>query len=141
MFTAVASVGGNLVGAALQLFTGGADPYPTFVKLGADATQLKAVARIMSGVANADVTFQAKATGTSLNGVTVRFVNDALIVTNDATVAWKPTERALEFKINPALTTAAKIKEKLAADPDASQVFQAILVTGTGIATHDGSGL
>ncbi|MCI0540002.1 MAG: hypothetical protein L0Z50_32755, partial [Verrucomicrobiales bacterium] len=140
LFGAVASAGANLVGPALQFFAGGANAYPTFVKLGAEAPQPRAVARIMSGVASADVTFQAKAAGASLNGVEVRFVHDATIVGDSATVAWKPKEKLLEFKINQNVTRAATIKQVLSADNDAAQVFQAVLVTGTGIVTHDGSG-
>jgi flagellar hook-associated protein 3 FlgL len=100
---------------------------------------VKATATVVGGGPNNDLVFSANGTGTSLNGVTVQFVNTGAAPGTES-VAYDSTAHTLTFDVGPG-TTANTVINVLANDPVAGKLFTASLASTDGGAANDGTGV
>lgn len=98
-----------------------------------------ATANVVGAGADNDLVFQAKGSGTALNGVTVSFVPTGAAPGTES-VAYDSTNHTLTFDVGPT-TTANTVINVLANDPVASQLFTASLAPTDGGAPNDGTGV
>lgn len=105
----------------------------------APTTGALATATVVGAGANNDLVFQAKNSGTALNGVTVQFVNTGAAPGTE-TVAYDSVAHTLTFDVGPT-TTANTVINVLANDPVAGQLFTASLAPTDGGAANDGTGV
>ncbi|HEX7376690.1 MAG TPA: flagellar hook-associated protein FlgL [Pirellulales bacterium] len=98
-----------------------------------------ATATVVGAGANNDLIFQAKGSGTALNGVTVSFVNTGAAPGSES-VSYDSAAHTLTFDVG-ATTTANTIINVLQNDPVAGKLFTASLAPTDGGAANNGSGV